>query len=635
MKSELKTQALQELSQAYLQRELRVNPDYQRGLQWGTSQKQGLIDSLLRGYQIPIFYIHLETRTNNYTKQTEATAWIVDGQQRLASIVAYVQNEFSLPDPRKAKPGTFIPVDSSRLPPWVGKKFQDLDAADKERFLNHELLVVEITAERNEVRDLFIRLQNGTPLTAQEKRDAWPGDFTNFVIQHAGKPGHRLSNPKPFFTQFKKTSAKRLTVADGEHYVDGHAEMRKFFAGLAMTVALRERSGIDFVDLKGKTINDFYMENLDFPDDDPGALRVVHLLDEIADLPNFVSLKEGTPMSFQMAFHFALLVDSLDQGNYVSTWKSTVVSLFTEFKRAVSEARLQHRQSDDLLPHHERFGRLLSGSGSDTADVIRIRHAFMLSEIYPKLNLVVRDPTRCFDVLEREVIWNRDRGVCQCPNCVRPERRVPFRDANIHHIVEHSAGGSTSLRNGILICVECHTDRQSMKALTPIFQDYITKLYSGSRFDREQILEESDNDLSDDQNSQSGSRIRIIVNWGAMDIDRPVEKIMKQNDTETIVELLKLLIEIFKDPIKNQLTEGPIIRFPLSATPETTFLNHSQNRPYSSTKIPGTNLYFCPHSERSQKVERLKALFSRLTLPDGSEFPEDCISISTDATAAS
>ncbi|HEY5748183.1 MAG TPA: hypothetical protein VIU12_19060, partial [Chryseolinea sp.] len=61
-----------------------------------------------------------------------------------------------------------------------------------------------------EVRDLFIRLQAGTPLTAQEKRDAWPGDFTNFVIQHAGKPGHKLSNPKPFFNQFRKASAKRL-----------------------------------------------------------------------------------------------------------------------------------------------------------------------------------------------------------------------------------------------------------------------------------------------------------------------------------------------------------------------------------------------------------------------------------------
>ena len=79
MKSTLKTQSLQNLSSAYQARELRVNPEYQRGIQWGLSQRQGLIDSLLRGYQIPIFYIHLETRTNNYTQATESTAWIVDG----------------------------------------------------------------------------------------------------------------------------------------------------------------------------------------------------------------------------------------------------------------------------------------------------------------------------------------------------------------------------------------------------------------------------------------------------------------------------------------------------------------------------------------------------------------------------
>jgi len=255
MKSELKTRSLKDLSAAYLAGELRVNPEYQRGLQWSLAQKQGLIDSLLRGYQIPIFYIHLETRTNNYTQATETTAWIVDGQQRLASVVAYCQNQFSLPDPKKARPGTIVPVDPAELPGWTGKKFQELEAEHRSRLLDHELLVVEITAERNEVRDLFIRLQAGTPLTAQEKRDAWPGDFTNFVIQHAGKPGHRLSNPKPFFNQFRKTNAKRLTVADGEHYVDGHADMRKFFAGLAMTIMLRERSEIDFVDLKGKTIN--------------------------------------------------------------------------------------------------------------------------------------------------------------------------------------------------------------------------------------------------------------------------------------------------------------------------------------------------------------------------------------------
>jgi uncharacterized protein with ParB-like and HNH nuclease domain len=123
MKSVLKTQHLRHLNAAYVARELRVNPEYQRGLQWGLVQRQGLIDSLLRGYQVPIFYIHIESRTNNYTQATETTAWIVDGHQRLASIVSYCQNEFPLPDPNKARPGTIVPVDPADLPAWTGKRF--------------------------------------------------------------------------------------------------------------------------------------------------------------------------------------------------------------------------------------------------------------------------------------------------------------------------------------------------------------------------------------------------------------------------------------------------------------------------------------------------------------------------------
>ena len=146
-----------------------------------------------------------------------------------------------------------------------------------------------------------------------------------------------------------------------------------------MTVMLRERSEIDFVDLKGKTINDFYLHNLDLPAEDPGAQRVVGLLDRIVDLPNFASLRESGPMTFQMAFHFALLVDALDQGNYTNAWKQSVVEAFLAFKHEVVAARQHHRETRESLPHHERFSQLLSGSGSDTAEVIRLRHAFMLS----------------------------------------------------------------------------------------------------------------------------------------------------------------------------------------------------------------------------------------------------------------
>ncbi len=563
------------------------------------------------------------------SKLKTLTAWIVDGQQRLASIVTYCQNEFSLPDPKRARPGTVLPVDSAELPVWTGKKFQELEPEDRDRLLSHELLVVELTAERNEVRDLFIRLQAGTPLTAQEKRDAWPGDFTEFVIKHAGKPGHRLSQPKQFFNQFRRPNAQRLTVADGEHYVDGRAEMRKFFAGLAMTVMLRERAEIDFVDLKGKTINDFYLDNLDLPPGDPGAKRVVDLLDRIVELPNFQGLTAGGPVTFQMAFHFVLLVDSLRQGNYTSDWKNSVVEAFLAFKGQVAAARLHHRDTRESLPHHEKFGRLLSGSGSDTAEVIRIRHSFMLSEIYHKLNVTTRDPNRCFDALEREVIWNRDRGLCRNPVCSRPDRKVAFREATVHHILEHAAGGRTVLKNGILICPECHHDRAEMQRQTQYFQDYITRVYDVAARTLDAVYpEDSQSETPDDRDGAGGGGIEISIDWGALDINRPPQVIRKGNDSATIVELLKLLLETFGKSMRQQLVELPIVRFPLSTNPAVTFLNQLRNTPYSYTQIPGTDLHFCPQSGRTEKVERLKALFSRLTLPDGSEFPDECVAIS-------
>src|SRR5260221_7536532 len=133
MKSELKTRKLQSLADAYSGHELRVNEEYQRGTKWSLPQKQALIDSLLRGYQIPLFYVHLEARTNNYTGGIENTAWLVDGQQRLAAIVGYRQNEFSLPNAQKSGPGTIVPFGAADQPAWVGKKFDELTPDDRAR----------------------------------------------------------------------------------------------------------------------------------------------------------------------------------------------------------------------------------------------------------------------------------------------------------------------------------------------------------------------------------------------------------------------------------------------------------------------------------------------------------------------
>lgn len=596
MKSELKKRSLKELAEVY-RKYLRVNPEYQRGTKWSLPQKQSLIDSLLRGYDIPLFYVHLLDDTNKYTGMVESTVWLVDGQQRLAAITDYIHNDYALPDPKKEAPGTAIPSLLKAPPSWQGKKFEELSSDDQQRLLARDLQVVEMREEEpNEARDIFIRLQAGTPLTAQEKRDAWPGNFTTFVIRHAGKPNHSESHPKSFFKLVSRGKSKMLSVDDGEHYVDGLADTRKFFAGLAMTIMVRERSGLDFVDLKGKTINEFYMENLGLSPDDPAAARVVRVLDRAADLPGFLELAKK-PISFQMAFHFALLVDSLLSGNYVPVWRDYVVKAFQEFQDDVAKARHHYKTSREVLPHYGRFVVALGGSGSDTADIIRRRHAFFLQQVYPKIPLKPLDPKRLFDALEKEIIWTRDGCKCKNPAC---DRSVSFNEARIHHINEHSAGGPTDLENGVLVCPECHANRRHMQTLAPAFQEYLKQ-----------------------PEADTGGKLNIIIHWSLLEKALPDEEVCEENSAATVVKFVEKLILHCGKYIENRLTEVPVIRrYPLSRNPSVDFLNSKTGQAYPHALISGTELYICTQSSNNEKVEDLKKLILAL------DFPPESIEVS-------
>jgi hypothetical protein len=450
--------------------------------------------------------------------------------------------------------------------------------------------------EPNEARDIFIRLQSGTPLTAQEKRDAWPGNFTIFVIRHAGKQDHPESHQKDFFKLVSRGRSKMLSIADGEHYVDGLADTRKFFAGLAMTIMVRESSGPDFIDLKGKTINEFYIENLDLSHDDPAAARVVRVLDCAAELPGF-DLLAKKPISFQMAFHFALLVDSLLTGNYVPIWKDHVIKAFREFQDDTAKARYHYKTTREALPHYDNFIRLLGGSGSDTADVIRMRHSFFLQQVYNKIPLKPLDPKRLFDSLEKEIVWIRDLRKCKNPAC---GRSVSFNEARIHHINEHIAGGPTVLENGVLVCTECHANRSLMQTLAPAFQENLKQ-----------------------PEEDTGGKLNILIHWSLLEKALPDEEVCENNSAATVVKFVEKLILHCGEYIENRLTEVPVIRrYPLSRNPSVDFLNSNTGRAYPYALIPGTDLYICTQSSNREKVGDLKKLVLAL------DFPPETIEVS-------
>lgn len=183
-----------------------------------------------------------------------------------------------------------------------------------------------------------------------------------------------------------------------------------------------------------------------------------------------------------------------------------------------------------------------------------------------------------------------------------------------------------------MICPECHANRADMQRQTEYFQAYIKRIYD-PRAQAPDLLRPEDFDLdsTDDGEVSGKERIKIVVDWGALDVDRATEVIQKSNDTNTIVEMLRLLLIEFKKPMRDQLTELPIVRFPLSTNPMGDFLNRTKNKPFGYSPVPGTDLYFCGHSDRSQKIERLRAMFARLTLPDGCEFPDGSVTVTVES----
>ncbi|MBE1548138.1 hypothetical protein GGC64_002146 [Mycobacterium sp. OAS707] len=180
-------------------------PGYQRSAVWDRRKQQLLIDSILRGYDIPKFYLR-------YVKNRDPFEYeVVDGQQRLRAIWSFLSDELEV--------GEFDAA--IELPDGiVGRTFSELSAELQEQIGLFRLVfsVLETDTPQEEVQELFLRLQEGVSLNPAERRNAMVGPVRDFV---AG-----LAEEHPLFPQLGITEkrflwhelvaiALRLEQADG------------------------------------------------------------------------------------------------------------------------------------------------------------------------------------------------------------------------------------------------------------------------------------------------------------------------------------------------------------------------------------------------------------------------------------
>lgn len=163
-----------------LREKINSQPSYQRGEVWKGRKKALLIDSMLRGIDIPKIYLRkLESDAYEYE--------VADGQQRLTAIIQYLEDGFSLLDDEE-KGLNLRKVDGRIV---GGKKFSELSVEFQASLKTYEVSVAIIEeASNHDIRTLFGRLQEGEPLVPAEKRNAIISKVGSIIDTYAGN--HRF-----------------------------------------------------------------------------------------------------------------------------------------------------------------------------------------------------------------------------------------------------------------------------------------------------------------------------------------------------------------------------------------------------------------------------------------------------------
>ena len=297
------------------QRREKINPkpQYQRTSVWSISKKRLFIDSILRGYDVPKFYLRETPMDTMYEYE------VTDGQQRMRALWEFM----SLLDEERYHLEEAI-IDGLNV---KGLGYQNLNSL-KSKFDNYELniaLIEEATPE--EIRSLFARLQMGEQLNKVELRHAMSSNIGAAIIA--------VSETHVFFKN-SKIPTRRFKHQD---YLD-HVITFAYYNGSR--------------DVKAKDIEEMYKELADAQSNVFGiyigkANSVLDYLNSINNLSKGIfKNKWGFFDTFWLLYTNFDNISSVDYQLFVNRFKSF------EDKRLRNNKNPERLISDPALPTYDK-----------------------------------------------------------------------------------------------------------------------------------------------------------------------------------------------------------------------------------------------------------------------------------------
>jgi len=366
---------------------------------WSKEDKQCLIDTILKGEPLPIFFMNYKSDNKHF--------YIVDGQQRLSCISLFYENKIKLNERFSGKLNG-------------GKTFNGenpLNDDDKNNFLNYSLnfhVMEDYDDER--VRLIFSRLQRGKPLALGERLNAEPGTIVEcmrelanhqFLTKSVGVPKNRYGiypdSARILF--YEKFGAKQCGSLELYTFFDNNRDLDKKSREFKNALTILN-----------------YLEKC-FPAI-PGNYK--HLEKHAWVLAVYTMIRE-------LKLSYSLIGQEAKIREFIIDFHSKIYN--ADFRKSKA--------------NYQRFYDNVRGGWSER--IIVLRRDILMKEFLGKNPIPELDEKRQVPDEDKIAIF-ATRKTCELCGCSFKD----YKEAEYHHKDRYADGGKSILENIMILCTMCH-----------------------------------------------------------------------------------------------------------------------------------------------------------------------------------
>ena len=409
--------SIEALYAKYTRHKLILQPEYQRKFVMKSQVASRLIESILLDIPLPIVY---------FAEEDDRSWSVIDGQQRLTSIISFIQGKFLYDNKPFKLSGLNVLTELNK------KSFAELSDEYQEKILGTSIRSIVIKNESNDdiKFEIFERLNTGSiPLNEDEIRNTvYRGKYMNLLKE--------LEENETFDKLVNKPNFKNRMLYRGM--------ILRFFA-------FYEKSYINYKPSMKQFCNKHLKRFRNMDDDQIEEYKEV--------FKNAISCVN----SVFSENAFRRMIKEENSNNFV--WAKTRINMslfdiqmygFTRYKK------------EDIIRHSEEIRESmynLMTTNQDFIDAIETRtsNTDMVNRRFKMwmdiLDKIMKDDTdypRCFSENIKIELYNQD------PTCkICKQRIINIDDAHVDHIIAYSNGGRTTIDNAQITHRYCNLHKSN------------------------------------------------------------------------------------------------------------------------------------------------------------------------------